>query len=120
MGRPKARIIIRPDMVGVYATTKYPLADVSTKQLAATTTGTTQRFPYAPSVSLSGSWPSYLSKAGLSNSTPPLIDATLGTVYAMDRICTEMIRLRNKITGKSRLCILGGGGFVGNTGTKVP
>jgi hypothetical protein len=41
-------------------------------------------------------------------------------VYAMDKICTEMIRLRDEITGKSRLCILDGGGFVGNTGTTVP
>lgn len=41
-------------------------------------------------------------------------------VYAMDKICTEMIRLRDEITGKSRLCILGGGGFMGNTGTTVP
>lgn len=106
-------IIIRPDMIGVYATTKYPLADVSKNQLAAATAGIIKTFPYARSVSLSGSWPSFLSKAGLSNSTPPLIDAALGTVYAMDKICAEMIRLRNETTGNARLCILGGGGFVG-------
>lgn len=108
-------IIIRPDMIGVYATTKYPLADASKKQLAAMTGGITKAFPYARSVSLSGSWPSFLSKAGLPNATPPLTDATLGTVYAMDKICAEMIRLRNETTGNARLCILGGGGFVGKT-----
>ena len=106
-------LIIRPDMVGVYATTKYPLAEVSKQQLATTTHGITKAFPYARSVSLSGSWPSLLRKAGLSNSSPPLTDATLGTVYAMERICEKMVQLRNKSTDTAKLCILGGGGFVG-------
>lgn len=105
--------IVRPGMIGVYATTKYPLAEVSKQQLAATTDGITKAFPYVRSVSLSGSWPSFLRKAGLSNSAPPLTDATLGTVYAMEKICEEMIQRRNKTTDKAKLCILGGGGFVG-------
>ena len=42
-----------------------------------------------------------------------ILDATLGTVYAMQRVCEAMVRRRGLAPAEARLAVLGGGGFVG-------
>ena len=107
-------LIVRPGMIGVYASTRELLLEVDGHRLREVTEQIPAAFPFARSVSLAGSWPSLCRKAGFSAATPPLVDAALGTAYAMDRVCEAMVKRRGKEPSEACLCVLGGGGFVGN------
>ena len=106
-------LMIRPGMIGVYGTTKDVLQNVDGARLIEITEKIPTFFPFSRSVSLAGSWPSLLQKAGSPNNQAPLVDASLGTIYTMDRICAQMISKKGKDTKNAVLCILGGGGFIG-------
>ena len=106
-------LILKPGMIGVYATTKDVLQNVEDSRLNEVTSKITTFFPSARSVSLAGSWPSMLQKAGIPNNRPPLVDASFGTIYTMDKICAKMVSKKRKETKDAILCVLGGGGFIG-------
>lgn len=106
-------LMVRPGMISVYATTKDALQNVDGSRLKEITESIPTYFPYARSVSLAGSWPSMLNKAGLSDVDSPLVDASMGTIYTMDRICAQMVKKKGKELSNAVLCILGGGGFIG-------
>jgi len=98
---------------GLYATAQDLLNEVDDERLAEVTAAIGTTFPSARSVSLAARWPSLLEKAGIPHDRAPLVNATLGTVYAMDRVCAEMVRRCDKPPEQATLAILGGGGFVG-------
>lgn len=106
-------LMLKPGMIGVYATAKNALQDVDASRLEEITSKIPTYFPFARSVSLAGSWPSMLQKAKIPNSRPPLVDASFGTIYTMDKICEKMVSKRDKKVKDAILCIIGGGEFIG-------
>ena len=98
---------------GVCASSTRVLTEEAPESLERITGAFGQIFPAARSVSLAGRWPSALAMAGLPTVTGPVVNGTLGTVYAMDRVCSAMVRETGLSAEQAHLCILGGGGFVG-------
>jgi len=99
--------------VGVLVATTRILTDAEPEVLFRTTRAFRQVFPWARSVSLSGRWQSVLVKQGHPMRAEPLVNGTLGTVYAMQQACEAMVRQAGLAPEDAHLCVLGGGGLVG-------